>query len=130
MWHIVRWGGDLALIPVEEPIPDGAEVIGQTVDPEALSSPVPPVPYSVTRFQARAALALTTKEVGGQVVNLFDAIDDFMSALPRTDLRRRAWYDAQDFERDSPTAASIAALFGLTDEEVDDLFRLADTIKA
>lgn len=130
MWNIVRIDGTLSLIPVGDPIPEGASVIGQTVDPDALTPPVAPVPDAVTRFQARAALALTTREIGGQVVNLFEAIDDFMAAQPRTDLRRRAWYDAQYFERNSPMVADIAAMFGLTEVEVDDLFRLADTIKA
>lgn len=126
MWNIVRTDGVLSLVPVGEPIPGGGEVIGQTVDPDALTPPVAPVPVSVTRFQARAALAMT--ERGG--VNLFEAIESFMVSLPATDIRRRAWEDAQDFERDSPTVAAIALLFGMTDTEVGDLFRLADTIRA
>lgn len=126
MWNIVRIDGDLTLVPVGDPIPVGGDVIGQTIDPDALTSPETPVPASVTRFKARAALAMTVR--GG--VNLFEAIDDFMESLPRTDLRRRAWYDAQDFDRDSPTVAAIANMIGMSDAEVDDLFRLADTIKA
>lgn len=126
MWNIVRISGDLTLVPVGDPAPEGGEVIGQTIDPNALTPPVAPVPVSVTRFQARAALAMT--ERGG--VNLFEAIEGFMRTLPATDVRRRAWEDAQDFERNSPTVAAIALMFGMSDSEVDYLFRLADTIKA
>lgn len=126
MWNIVRTDGVLSLIPVGDPIPVGGDVIGQTIDPDALTPPETPVPASVTRFQARAALAMTVR--GG--VNLFEAIDGFMTTLPVTDVRRRAWDDAQDFERDSPTVAAISLLFSMTDTEVDDLFRLADTIRA
>lgn len=126
MWNIVRTDGVLSLIPVGDPIPTGGDVIGQTIDPDALTPPVAPVPVSVTRFQARAALAMT--ERGG--VNLFEAIESFMVSLPVTDIRRRAWEDAQDFERDSPTVGAIALLFSMTGAEVDDLFRLADTIRA
>lgn len=126
MWHIVRQSGALALVADGDPIPEGAEVIGQTVDPDALAPQAAPVPASVSRFQARAALART--ERGG--VNMFIAINGFMESLPVTDDRRRAWEDARDFERDSLTVAEIAGMFGMTDAEVDDLFRLADTIKA
>jgi len=126
MWNIVRINSDLTLIQVGDPIPAGGEVIGQTIDPDALTPPEQPVPVSVSRFQARAALAMT--ERGG--VNLFEAINGFMTALPLTDVRRRAWEDALEFERPSPTVAAIAAMFGMTDPEVDELFRLADTIKA
>lgn len=126
MWNIVRINSDLTLIQVGDPIPAGGDVIGQTIDREALNPPVQPVPASVTRFQARSALALTERDG----INLFEAIDGFMLTLPATDLRRRAWEDAQDFERDSPTVAAIALVFGMTDGEIEGLFRLADTIKA
>ena len=126
MWNIVRTAGGLALYEEGSPIPDGSEVIGQTIDQNALAPQAVPVPASVSRFQARAALART--ERGG--VNLFEAINGFMTSLPATDERRLAWEDARDFERDSLTVAEIAGMFGMTDAEVDDLFRLADTIKA
>lgn len=130
MWNIVKLNGVLSLVLVGEPIPSGAEVIGQTVDENALTSPQIPVPQVVTRFQARAALAQTEVEIQGQVINLFSAITGFMNTLPEIDLRRRAWEDALSFERHSPTVASIALLFSLTDAQVDDLFRLAATIEA
>lgn len=126
MWNIVRTDDVLSLVPVGDPIPAGGDVIGQTIDPDALTPPVAPVPVSVTRFQARSALALMERDG----INLFEAIDGFMLTLPATDLRRRAWEDAQVFERDSPTVAAIALVFGMTDGEIEGLFRLADTIKA
>lgn len=126
MWHIVRLNGALALVADGDPIPEGAEVIGQTVDPDALAPQAVPVPASVSRFQARSALALTERDG----INLFEAIDGFMLTLPATDLRRRAWEDAQAFERSSLTLSEMSLAFGLSDADLDDLFRLADTIRA
>lgn len=125
MWNIVRAAEGLTLIPVEQDLPPGAEVLGQTIDPDALA-PQEPVPSEITRFQARTVLAQTVRNG----VNLFEAVDDFMLTLSRTDVRRRAWEDAQVFERASPTVAAIAMLFALTDAEVDDLFRVGSKIKA
>lgn len=129
MWNIIRNADVISLIPDGDPLPPGAEVIGQTIDADALKPPVLPVPAVVTRFQGRGALALTTKFLNGETVNLFSAIQAFMLTLPETDLWRRAWEDTQSFERTSPLVAVIASMFGLSEEEVDDLFRLADTIK-
>lgn len=126
MWNIVRINDGLTLVPVGEPIPADGDVIGQTIDPDALTPPVVPVPVSVTRFQARAALAMTVRDG----VNLFEAIENFMVSLPVTDVRRRAWEDAQAFERSSLTLSEMSLAFGLSDADLDDLFRLADTIRA
>ena len=126
MWNVVRINDDLTLVPVGDPIPVGGEVIGQTIDPDALTPPVAPVPASVTRFQARAALAMIVRDG----VNLFEAIENFMVSLPVTDVRRRAWEDARDFERGSWMLSHMSLAFGLSDVDLDDLFRLADTIRA
>lgn len=126
MWNIIRINGDLTLISLGEPIPSGGVVIGQTIDPNALTPPVEPVPTSVTRFQARAALAMTVRNGA----SLFVQIEAIMSSLEPTDIRRRAWEDALDFERDSITLTEMALALGLADNDLDDLFRLAKTIKA
>ncbi|MGP4843301.1 hypothetical protein ACTXGQ_04145 [Marinobacter sp. 1Y8] len=73
----------------------------------------------VSRFQARAALlqaellapAETAIEQAGELAQL-------------------VWADAQEFRRNSPTVAAIASELGLTDEQIDDLFRQAATIEA
>ena len=80
-----------------------------------------PVPSEVSRFQARAALLQT---------GLLGDIEAYM-ADPATDpFVRIAWQDAQVFKRNSPTVLSLQPLLGLTDEQLDDLFRFAATIVA
>lgn len=41
-----------------------------------------------------------------------------------------AWETGQEFQRLSPTILEIAEALSITDEELDDLFRFAETIKA
>lgn len=80
-----------------------------------------PVPQKIIRFQALAAL---------YQAGLLDSIKTYM-ADPATDgFTKLAWEEAQEFNRASPMVASIGALFGLTDPQMDDLFRFAATITA
>lgn len=84
--------------------------------------PAPPtVPQSVTRFQARAALARA---------GLFTTVNSAMVAFPIDDERRLAWEDAQEFRRTSPTMLQMAAALGLTDAQLDELFTTAAGIEA
>lgn len=77
------------------------------------------VPKSVSRFQALAALLQA---------GLLDDVDAYMD-LPETDpFVALAWKEAQDFRRDSSIVASVAAVFGMTDSHIDDLFAFAATI--
>ena len=79
------------------------------------------VPEIVSRFQARAALFNA---------GLFEQVETLI-ANPTTDpLVKFAWADAQEFRRSSPTIASLAAALGMTDEQVDDLFKAAQKITA
>ncbi len=78
-----------------------------------------PVPSSVSRFQARAAL----REAG-----LLEPIEAAVAAAD--DLTREAWASAIAFERMSPTIATLAAALGLSSAQVDDLFRRAAMIRA
>lgn len=114
--------------------PDDSEELGQQIHADILSgkagqvapyvAPPPqptPVPTEVSRFQARAALLQA---------GLLDDIEAYM-ADPATDpFVRIAWEDAQVFKRNSPTVLSLQPLLGLTDGQLDDLFRFAATIKA
>lgn len=78
-----------------------------------------PVPQVVSRFQARAALHLA---------GLLEAAEAAVaSAGPMAQI---AWADAQEFRRDSPTIAALAASIGLTEAQIDDLFREAAQISA
>ena len=80
-----------------------------------------PVPQTVTRFQARAALSRA---------GLFLQVDQAMKAFPAGDERRLAWEDAQTFERNSPTMLQMAAGFNMTPTQLDQLFTVAAGISA
>lgn len=73
----------------------------------------------VSRFQARAAL-----HFAGLLPAAEEAVD---AAEPITQI---AWRDAQEWRRDSPTISTIAEALGLTDLQIDDLFRSAAQITA
>lgn len=80
-----------------------------------------PVPQSVSRFQARAAL---------HQAGLLDQVEGLMVDPSTPILARLAWSDAQEFKRSSPTIASMAQALGLGDADVDALFISAATIDA
>ncbi len=81
--------------------------------------PSPPVPMSVSRFQARAAL---------HIAGLLPQIE---AAVANADpLVQIAWADAQEFRRNSPTIVALATALGLPDETLDQLFRDAAQIAA
>lgn len=87
---------------------------------EAERDPGPaPVPASVSRFQAKAALAQA---------GLLDEVEAIIAQADAT--TKLAWSDALQFERASPTIASLSAALNLTSAQVDDLFRQAATIRA
>ena len=74
---------------------------------------------TVSRFQALAAL-LNAGLLSQVNVALADA----------GPLAQLAWAEATEFRRNSPTIAGLASGLGLTDTEVDDLFRAAALITA
>jgi hypothetical protein len=78
-----------------------------------------PVPASITRFQARAALL---------AAGLLDDVEMAVAASPR--FVQIAWEDASVFDRSSPTIAALAAALSLSDADLDDLFRAAEQIRA
>ena len=45
-------------------------------------------------------------------------------------LARLAWKEVVQFERDSPTIGAMQGALGLTDAQIDNLFIVADGIKA
>jgi len=84
-------------------------------------APPEPIPQVVSRFQARAAL---------YQAGLLEQVETIM-ADPATDmLAKLAWADAQEFKRTSPTIATMAAELGLTETDLDNLFKQAATIDA
>ncbi len=97
--------------------PGWTYISGAFVPPDP---PKAPVPSEVSRFQALAALTNAGLYVAAQT-----AVNGSSDPLIKL-----AWDNAQTFERSSPTIAALAAALGLTDAQVDDLFRAASLIKA
>lgn len=89
--------------------------------PEPYVSPPPPIPATVTRFQALATLA-----AGGYL----DTVHTYIDTLPRTNVTRLAFENATDWERASPTVNALATMLGLTDAQVDELFIAAAQVSA
>jgi hypothetical protein len=89
--------------------------------PEPYVPPAPPIPSTVTRFQALATLA-----AGGYL----DTVHTYIDALPRSNIQRLAFENAGDWERTSPTVNALAAMLGLTDAQVDELFVAAAQVSA
>lgn len=77
------------------------------------------IPFSVTPFQAKAALL---------VAGLLPAVEAAIAAA--APIAQLAWSDATAFTRDSPTIAALSAQLGLTSAQVDDLFIAAASIEA
>lgn len=76
-----------------------------------------PVPTSVTRLQARLALLQTGK------------LATVEAAIAAADEQTRVWYeDSPVWHRDNPTLTGLAQKLGLSDADVDDLFKLAATL--
>jgi hypothetical protein len=92
---------------------------GNTPDPYI--APPPPIPATVTRFQALAVLA-----AGGYL----DTVRTHIATLDQNNVQRLAWENAADWERSSPTLNALAAMLGLTDAQIDDLFVAASQVSA
>jgi hypothetical protein len=90
------------------PPPDPAEVL----DAERAA-------MVVSRFQAKAAL------------NAAGLLPQVEAAIAQADtFVQIAWADAVEFRRNSPTIAALKDAVGLTDEQLDDLFRAGAQIEA
>lgn len=108
--------------------PDDAEQHGRdifaqvsaTADPYVDPGPqAAPVPQTVSAFQAFQALAD------------FDLLDVAEAAIAQADAKsQRAFHKATEFRRTSPTVLAIATALGITETELDDLFRHAADIEA
>jgi hypothetical protein len=99
--------------------PKRVEVIPNDNDAEAkilafFANVKSPVPQSVTPLQMRKAL----REAG-----LKPMVDGFLTSIDEQSLEE--WEYATSIDRANATIAMAAGLMGMTDEQVDDLFRLA-----
>lgn len=73
-----------------------------------------------SRFQARAAL---------HQAGMLDTVERLISESTNF-LHKMAWAEAVEFRRDSPTIAHLADTMALDDLAIDELFRLAMSIRA
>ena len=113
-------------------VPDGTEngwfydeTTGQTSAPQA--GPLLPgaVPSFVTNAQARVVLLRTPSGPGR---TLFDDVDAACHALGGETLQ--FWDYANEITRKGQLVRNLAAQLGLTDEQLDELFRQAKLIEA
>ncbi|OFQ51960.1 hypothetical protein [Achromobacter xylosoxidans] len=106
-----------------------------------MPTPPLPVPESVSRYQGRQALRLSTVDGGQLVLNdaseggtgrrdLLETVEELLARAETPAYYRDAWADIQQFERDSPMLEAIADELGLGAAQLDDLFRFAATLKA
>lgn len=79
------------------------------------------VPMEVSRYQAIEALA---------EAQILDEVESLMAAETTPDAVRRAWKNVQVFRRDSQMVLGMAALLGLSDADLDNLFIVAATMQA
>ena len=102
------------LRPTTPPLEPGQQWV------EHVPKPKPPeVPEIVSRFQGRAALLQA---------GILDDIETYM--LTADPFEREAWNSITEMRRNSPMTIRLGALFGLTSDMMDDLFRFAATIYA
>ena len=81
----------------------------------------PPVPVSVSKFQAIEAL---------ERAGYLGTVEAIMSAPETPEKMKRAWTHATEFLRDSPTVAALAGVLGLDSAALDALFVTAAGISA
>jgi hypothetical protein len=96
---------------------------GQAYDPASQETEpsLPPVPQSIANWRIKAVLDMK---------NLTDSLEAAIEAMPDSPEKiivSRAWHGNVDVHRHSPTVMAFAAILNLADEQVDDMFRLAET---
>lgn len=116
--EVAVWRGrSWEVLPERPPVPD----------------PVDPIPHEVEGWQAEVAMRATLVEPGDEnSQNVWDRVQDLFAAMPdgiekitaQTVLKRGK------IRRDSPMLAQLAPMVPLTQERVDNLLRLADSIQA
>lgn len=119
---VIRRESDGAFIPLDEGNIDYQEFKkwkGKGNTPKIKKKEKNPVPFAISRFQALAALYQSGK---------LNAIETYMAAETTPFLTKLAWKEAVVFYRNSPLINALKGEFNLKDEDLDDLFILADGI--
>jgi hypothetical protein len=91
---------------------------------------IEPVPFEVTNFQARAVLLNIPSSSGVQGRTLFHDVDDAIRSLGPTAPAYQAWEYANTITRHGATVQTMATQFGLTEAQLDQMFRNAALIEA
>lgn len=87
-----------------------------TYNPPPAERPV--VPESITKYQAKMILLQ---------YGLYEQVEEFVKNSTDNALKI-SWYDAVNFHRNNSFVDSIAAQFGLTSDQIDEMFILAEKI--
>lgn len=89
---------------------------------------VPPVPSSITAWQAKAGLAMTAHT---ETETLLEAAEAALNAMPEGVEKivvLSAWNNNANFERTGPTILSFGTALGMTSDDLDNLFRLGGSL--
>lgn len=121
--------GIYRVIKEDIPTPEGKQVVSYTYSIEGNIAKATPVfedipryvPESVSRAQGKAAL---------YSAGLLQAVEDYIEGLVGEEKVRAtlAFNETNEWHRDSPFLTQAATTLGLTEEQLDNLFILADSI--
>lgn len=78
----------------------------------------PPAPETITKYQAKMILLQ---------YGLYDQVDEFVRNSTDSALKI-SWYDAVNFHRNNSFVNSLAIQFGLSSDQIDEMFILAERI--
>lgn len=105
----------------EQMLPAGCVRITDAEADALRPKPATSVPAIVTMRQARLALLQS-----GMLTQVNDAVSNMPGA--QGDAARIEWEFSSTVERNRPLVQALGAALGLTDAQLDDLFRLAATL--
>ena len=111
------------------------QAAGKQITPGAGGKPAltnPPVPTAAAQLAAWRQTAVVSRFQALAALHLKELLDlATAEAAKAGGIVKLAFDNAQEFRRDSQAIARLAPAIGLTtDEQIDELFRLAATIKA